>query len=150
MLFFFCPCGFGSSSATSSRGSGSSSCCVPGTSNGLRKELEWRGGPRNVRESSDERGFGSGMMTGERAEISKDRLYESNDSREMLNGSFSSNRLRLLLLVVLRDEDVVQKFGRSGGDGSTKTPLSLISADMLSVAVVATYRVECSENQLTA
>ena len=45
----------------------------------------------------------------------------------MLKGWFSSNRLRLLLLVVLLDDAAVQKPGRSGGDGWTKTPLSLIS-----------------------
>ena len=59
--------------------------------------------------------------------MSKLLLYESNDSREMLKGSFSSKKLRLLLLVVLLDEDVVQKLGRSGGEGWMKTPLSLIS-----------------------
>ena len=84
-----------------------------------------------VRESSDARGFCSGCMIGERAEMSKERRYESKDSREMLNGSFSSNRLLppLLLLVVLLDDEVVQKLLRSsGGDGGTNTPLSLISA----------------------
>lgn len=47
----------------------------------------------------------------------------------MLKGSFSSNVLRGLvwLLVVLREEDVVQNDFRSGGEGGTKTPLSLIS-----------------------
>ena len=59
----------------------------------------------------------------------KDLLYESNDSREILNGSFSLKTLRWLLLVVLRDDDV-QKLRRSlGGDGGTKTPESLISID---------------------
>ena len=74
-------------------------------------------------------------MTGERAEMSKLRLYESNDSREMLKGSFSSNRLLLVLLarleVVEREDELVQKLGLLFcvfvGDGGTKTPLSLIS-----------------------
>ena len=96
--------------------------------------------------SRDMRGFCSGNKTGDRAEMSynlsvpnnqmfrssirtKDLLYESNDSREILNGSFSLKTLRWLLLVVLRDDDV-QKLRRSlGGDGGTKTPESLISVD---------------------
>ena len=57
-----------------------------------------------------------------------DLLYESNDSREILNGSFSLNTLRWLLLVVLRDEDVQKLRFSFGGEGGTKTPESLISA----------------------
>ena len=98
---------------------------MPGTSSGRRKEFEDRGGGWNVRESRDERDFASGNMTGDRAEMSKDRRYESKDSREILKGSFSLKTL--LLLVVLLDELAVQKLLRSGGEGGTKTPLSLIS-----------------------
>jgi hypothetical protein len=69
-------------------------------------------------------------MTGERAEMSKERRYESKLSREMLKGSLSEKALRLL--VVLRDELLVQKDLRSsGGEGGRKTPLSLISGRML-------------------
>ncbi len=47
----------------------------------------------------------------------------------MLKGSFSLMALRLALLVVLREEEVVQKDLRSSvGEGGMKTPLSLISA----------------------
>ena len=47
----------------------------------------------------------------------------------MLKGSFSGKALRLTLLVVLREELLVQKDLRSsGGEGGMKTPLSLISA----------------------
>jgi hypothetical protein len=59
-----------------------------------------------------------------------DRRYESNDSREILNGSLSLTRLLwVVLLVVLRDELVwPQKLLRSSpGDGGKQTPESLIS-----------------------
>ena len=79
-------------------------------------------------------------MTGERAEMSKDRRYESKDSREMLKGSFSLKTLRLVVLVVLRDELVVQKLFRSGGEGGMKTPLSLISDE---ITVSLAYDFEC-------
>ncbi len=48
----------------------------------------------------------------------------------MLKGSFSLKTLRWLLLVVvvLREDEVVQKDFRSGGEGGMNTPLSLISA----------------------
>lgn len=72
---FFCGCGFGSSRETSSSLSGSpfslaSSFWVPGTCKGRWKELLLRGGGRKVRESSEMRGFCSGRMTGDLAEIS--------------------------------------------------------------------------------
>ena len=84
-----------------------------------------------MRESSEERGFASPYRTGERAEMSKLRRYESKDSREMLKGSCSLKALRLAwLLVVLREELVVQNdFFSSVGEGGMKTPLSLISAE---------------------
>jgi len=54
---------------------------------------------------------------GERAEMSNDLLYESNDSREMLNGSFSLKKLRWFEDVVEALDLLCQKPGFSGGDG---------------------------------
>ena len=53
----------------------------------------------------------------------------------MLKGSFSLKALlRVWLLVVLREEEVVQKDLRSsGGEGGMKTPLSLISVYTVSL-----------------
>jgi len=54
---------------------------------------------------------------GERAEISKDRLYESKDSLEILNGS-SLSIARWLVVVLVELLDLVdQKFLRSVGEG---------------------------------
>jgi hypothetical protein len=63
-----------------------------------------------------------------------DRRYESNDSREMLNGSLSLMRLLCEVVVaVLRDELVwPQKLLRSSpGDGGKQTPESLISVETM-------------------
>jgi hypothetical protein len=63
-----------------------------------------------------------------------DRRYESNDSREMLNGSLSLIRLLCEVVVaVLRDELVwPQKLLRSSpGDGGKQTPESLISVETM-------------------
>jgi len=71
---------------------------------------------------------------GERAEISKDRLYESKDSLEILNGS-SLSIARWLVVVLVELLDLVdQKFLRSVGEGGRYTPLSLISLSLYSVA----------------
>jgi hypothetical protein len=68
-----------------------------------------------------------------------DRRYESNDSREMLNGSFSLSRLRCVLLVVavLREDPVwPQKvFFSCVGDGGKHTPESLISVVFVSALI---------------
>lgn len=56
----------------------------------------------------------------------------------MLKGSFSSNRLRLRLLVVLLDDELRQKvLFCSAGEGGTKTPLSLISVGRLGVSILS-------------
>ena len=61
--------------------------------------------------------------------LTNDLRYESNDSREMLNCSFSSNAHRCNDEdVVDRDAVVPQKFFFSVGEGGKYTPESLISA----------------------
>jgi hypothetical protein len=51
----------------------------------------------------------------------KDRLYESNDSLEMLKGSASLSMLRWFDDVVETLERLCQKLGFSGGDGYKST-----------------------------
>ena len=145
-------CGLGSSMFTSSN---LSSSCVCGTCKGRWKELEDLGGDWKVRLSKDPRGLGSaGLMTGDRADIScttggqfeclkvfarheiicgrltNDLRYESKDSREMLNCSFSCKAERRMDEDVVDLDDVVpQKLLRSVGEGGRKTPESLISIE---------------------
>lgn len=78
-----------------------------------------RGGDWNVRLSKEARGRpSSGWITGDLADISNDLLYESKDSREMLNGSFSLKAHRCRDDdVVERDEVVPQKLFFSVGEG---------------------------------
>lgn len=89
--------------------------------------------------------MGGGSQCWERR--TNDRLYESKDSREMLNGSFSLKTLRWLLLVVLRDEDVQKLRLSFGGDGGMNTPESLISA-RLSAGVCQASQVPAHTAQL--
>jgi len=56
-------------------------------------------------------------MMGERAEMSKERLYESKDSLEMLNGSSLSIARWLVDELVELLDLVDQKFLRSVGEG---------------------------------
>jgi len=67
-----------------------------------------------VRLSREARSRVAAWITGDRAEMSNDRLYESKDSREMLKGSFSSYAHLLIEDdVVDRDDAVPQKDLRS-------------------------------------
>lgn len=118
---------------------GRKSCCC-----GVEVERCGSRGRRAVGERSPLRGLASGRRCpGSNAvsicgsdhcmlKLTNDRLYESKDSREMKNGSFSLSKLLcpLLVVVVLRDEFVwPQKLLRSSvGDGGKQTPESLISA----------------------
>ena len=77
-------------------------------------------GRRDDRESSEERdGKLSACRIGERPDMSKDLRYDSKDSREMENGSFSVRAARLLKaeLLDLRGGDLCQKDFFSGGEG---------------------------------
>jgi hypothetical protein len=65
--------------------------------------------------------------------MSKDRLYESNDSLEMLNGSLLSLGVPLCVEYEVDVDDRLKKlrsFG--GGEGGIYTPLSLISLNWYS------------------
>jgi len=64
-------------------------------------------------------------MTGDLAEISNDLLYESNDSRDIENGSISDSLLPVLVEVPEGLDLFGQKLFFSGGDGGRYTPLSL-------------------------
>lgn len=97
-----------------------------------------REGEQNVLLSREARCvYSLALMTGERPEMSKERRYESNDSREMLNCSPSLTRFRKLLLVVLREELVwpQKDLFSSMGEGGKQMPLSLISVCTVSLRV---------------
>lgn len=110
-LFFF---GLGSSCRPTSSNV-SSSAIAFGLSNVLPFTDDL--GSLKARESSEPRdGKLSPGKTGDLPEMSNDRRYDSNDSREMEKGSFSDSRLRWLEEVV-DVEGLCQKLFFSVGDG---------------------------------